>query len=469
MTTIAVVGGLVDGRPADVVWRDGVVIDRIDAPARRHPLPSGVDDVLDAEGGELIPGLHDHHVHLAALAAARSSLVAGPPDVHDADELAAALRTAVAGGAAWVRAVGYHESVAGDLDAAALDRMLAGSPAAVRVQHRSGQLWVLNSAAMAATGADRLDHPGVERDATGRANGRLFGLDDWLRDRVPRTSADVAAVAREVAGYGVTGVTDMTPAATADALAPLAAATDPAFPLRLTITGGVDLPTDALAAVPRGPVKLLPPDHRPPDLDELIAQIATAHERGRSVAIHCVTRVGLVVALAAWRDAGVREGDRIEHGAVVPPELFADVRDAGLLVVTQPNLVAERGDHYLADVDPDDLPHLWRLATLLDAGIAVAGGTDPPFGHPDPWRAIAAAVERTTPSGRPLGPGERVTARRALELFLGHADRPTVARRVRPGERTDLCLLDRPLADVLRAPSSSSVRATIGAAGVTVV
>ena len=49
---------------------------------------------LDAAGGALFPGLHDHHIHLLALAAARRSVRGGPPAVTSAPELADALAAA---------------------------------------------------------------------------------------------------------------------------------------------------------------------------------------------------------------------------------------------------------------------------------------------------------------------------------------------------------------------------------------
>jgi hypothetical protein len=42
-----------------------------------------------------------------------------------------------------------------------------------------------------------------------------------------------------------------------------------------------------------------------------------------------VTRPGLALALAAWDEAGVLAGDRIEHGSVVPPDLRARVAPTG--------------------------------------------------------------------------------------------------------------------------------------------
>jgi predicted amidohydrolase YtcJ len=226
--------------------------------------------------------------------------------------------------------------------------------------------------------------------------------------------------------------------------------------------GGPGLDPKAGAELARGPVKLLVADHRLPALDRLAAAIDSAHRSGRAVAIHCVTRVGLLLALTAWDDAGPRNGDRIEHGAVVHPDEAARIAAHGLTVVTQPAFVAERGDDYLADVEPDDRPHLWRCAGLLRDGIPVGGSTDAPFGPADPWRAIAAAVDRRTPAGRILGPDERLDARRALNLFLGPAAAPGgPPRRIALGAPADLCLLAAPLEEALRAPSASLVAATI--------
>src|SRR5689334_17418326 len=88
------------------------------------------ESVIDAYGGLLLPGLHDHHIHVAALAASLNSIHCGPPDVLDIDTFAARLQVP---GRGWLRATGYHERVAGMLDAPTLDRIVADRP--VRVQH----------------------------------------------------------------------------------------------------------------------------------------------------------------------------------------------------------------------------------------------------------------------------------------------------------------------------------------------
>jgi predicted amidohydrolase YtcJ len=86
----------------------------------------------------------------------------------------------------------------------------------------------------------------------------------------------------------------------------------------------------------------------------------------------------------------------------------------------------------------------------------VAFGTDAPFGDPDPWRAVAAAVERE------LGEAERVDPATALDRFLSPPLEPGCGpRRVRPGERADLCLLHEPLAEALRKPSADLVAVAV--------
>jgi predicted amidohydrolase YtcJ len=466
----------VGGRRVDVRVEGGVVV------AVEPGLAVVGARTVDGGGGALLPGLHDHHTHLLAAAAASASARVGPTDVDGPGGLAAALRHAAARApaGAWVRAVGYHESVAGDLDRRALDAAVADRP--VRVQHRSGALWVLNGAALAAVGPLRplpgeeaeagagrgggragvgVDPHGVERDGDGEPTGRFFRSDRWLSRRWPPAELDLAALGRRLLACGVTGVTDATPFATVDGpdrLARAVAAGD--LPQHVVVTGGPALAgAEPPAGLGRGPVKLLLHDHDLPPVEVVTGWVGAAHAAGRPVAVHCVTAEALVVTMAALAEAGPHPGDRVEHAAVVPAALVPDLVGLGVTVVTQPNLVAERGDAYRRDVEPHEHPDLWRCASLAAAGIPVAAGTDAPYGDPDPWRAIAAATDRRTPSGAVLGGGEALPPERALALFLGAPDAPGgPPRRVTPGAPADLCLLHVPLAVALAGPSSAHVR-----------
>jgi len=191
-----------------------------------------------------------------------------------------------------------------------------------------------------------------------------------------------------------------------------------------------------------------------PPLDEFADQIRGAHAADRPAAVHCVTRVQLVLTLAALDLAGRLPGDRIEHGAVIAAGSLPDLR--GLTVITQPHFVAERGEQYAADVPPDDLPDLWRLRSVIDAGVGVAAGSDAPFGGEDPWQVMRAAARRPAL----FRPDEAVSPARALALFLGEPGAPAVQRLLAPGQPADLALLRAGPHEMLHSLASDLVAAT---------
>ena len=421
----------------DVRCRDGVV-----AELAPHLPPTAAETRLDARGGALLPGLHDHHIHLLALAAASRSVPCGPPQVADKAALRDALRQAPGNG--WIRGVGYHESVAGLLDRRTLDQLQAERP--VRIQHRSGKMWFLNGPALRALGMDA-------------ANGQLFRGDAQLRRRLPadpQLRDAVAEASALLASYGVTGVTDATPDNNPQALRFLQAA---GLRQRLYAMGD-----ESLAA---GPLKIMLDDAALPRLPELRDRIARAHQAHRPVAMHCVTRTELVFALAALDDAGAMPGDRIEHASVADDDALRLLRGIGggrerIAVVTQPNFIAERGDAYRADVPAKDLPWLYRGRGFLDADIPLGGGTDAPFGKPDPWRAMRAAVHRRTGAGAVLGAEETLTPERALALFTTPAQDPGGApRKVEAGATADLCLMNAPWRRIRTRLVAEDVAATV--------
>ncbi len=414
---------------------DGTVIDvrtdhRIVEVGELQPIRG--ESVLEAAGGTVIPGLHDHHVHVHSAAAATASVRVGPREINGSNGLRAALAAATVGEDGWIRAVGYHEAVAGPLDRASLDDV--SPPVPVRVQHRSGVLWTLNSAALVRIGLP--DHP----------DGRLRSADPSWSGALVRRETGLADVSRRLASYGVVGMTDATPDLGIVDVARFAESHS---------RGELLQRVHCLAPGKR----ILHDDDLDPD--GLTSWIGDRHAAGAGVALHCVTAAQLVVAIAALRDAGSRPGDRIEHAAVVPDDCVADLVELGVTVVTQPNFVAERGEQYLTDVAADELPQLWRLKSLLAENIPVALSTDFPFGDPDPWAAMRAAVRRETAAGSVLGERERIGASTALRLFLGAAEHPTRPRTIKPGQPADLCLLSGPPEQVLGELHSDLVAATV--------
>ena len=450
----------VDGRAGlDVAIANGAI-------AEIGPRLGASGDELDGRGGALIPGLADHHIHLLGLAAQADSVVLD--GVTDPAGFAARIATGLAGrpAGAWVRVTGYHETMAGDLTRRELDALAPRHR--LRVQHQTGSLWILNSLALdSVCGQD--DPPSVERDAQGRATGRIWRGDAWLRERMGAEPPPLAPIGRSLAAFGITALTDAsvtTDAAAAERLAQAVRAGELPQRLMLMSGGNLDAPADAAFAV--GPLKVLLDDHDLPDLDDFIARIAQARAWGRAVAVHCVTAGELAVTLAAFETAGARPGDRIEHGGVIPQAAIPQLKMLGLTVVTQPAFIRERGDRYAAQVDPREQADLYRCATLRLAGVPVAGSSDAPYASADPWQAIATAVDRRTRSGRTLGEAERVTPAEALGMYLGASAAPGGdVRRVAAGAAADLCLLDAPLREVLEAPDAQRVRGTLLGGGLT--
>ncbi|MEO3822707.1 amidohydrolase family protein [Actinomadura sp. B10D3] len=428
-----------------------------------HLTPDRREEVVECRGGALLPGLWDHHVHLHAMGAWRRSVRCGPPEVEGRDALAEGLRAAVPDEHGWVRGVGYVESVAGDLDAARLDSLRPDLP--VRIQHRSGALWILNSAAAREADLASGRHPGIERDADGVPTGRLWRADEWLRTRLPvARPPDLHVIGRELARYGIIGVTDATPDLTPGRLAAFA---EGALPQRVHLLGA---PLDARGPlhpkVSIGPCKVVLADSGLPSLDDLTGRIRHVHAQGRAVAAHCVTREALLLLLAALDETGIRDGDRIEHAALVPEGTIAELARLGLRVVTQPGFIADRGDDYLRNVPADDHDDLYRCRRLADAGVPVGLSSDAPYGPLDPWTVIVAAAHRRTRSGAVLGAHEAISARAALRSYLTPPDDPGGrVRRVQPGTGADLVLLHVPLAEALLSPDAGAVRRTLIAGG----
>lgn len=450
---------LADGLRRDLRIADG----RIDAIAASLTRRAG-ESVIDAAGGSLLPGLHDHHLHLFALAAAQGSLHCGPPHVRNAAALSEQLARARAATppGAWIRAIAYHESVAGPLDRTRLDAWLPDRP--LRIQHRSGSLWILNSEALRLVEIERAPPAGTERDASGAPNGRLYRCDDWLRERLGSDALpSLSKVGRALARLGVTGVTDATPSNGADEARSLGLALERGeLSQRVHLMGAAKLPVPLHPQLTRGPRKLVLDEARLPDFDALCGEIAEAHAEGRAAAIHCVTRAELVFAVSAFRAAGCQPGDRLEHAALSDAPCLALLATLPLTVVTQPNFIAERGDAYYREVAATDHPHLYRCRGFDDAGIPLAGGTDAPFGEPDPWAAMRAAVERRTPTGQVLGPRETLSPERALSLFTSPAEAPGSApRALTVGAPADLCLLDRPWREARQELAGDAVVATL--------
>jgi predicted amidohydrolase YtcJ len=320
----------------------------------------------------------------------------------------------------------------------------------VRIQHRSGALWLLNTAALRAAGL-------LEAAPTGE----LWREDARLAERLPPgPEPDLAGVGRTLAAAGITAVTDATPDLPARSQQLLVdAVADGRLPQRVLLLGG--RPEGLSARISLGPRKILLGDHEPPDLNVMRERVLEARGADRAVAVHCVTREALAVTIAVLNEVSPHPRDRIEHASLVDSSALAALGRLGRTIVTQPGFIADRGDDYRREL-ASEVDDLYRVASLEAAGIPVVCSSDAPYGPADPWTVIRAAAQRRTPAGEVLGRAERITVRQALDGYLrapGYPGGP--ARRVSIGAPADLVLMRAPWSAVLAAPHRDLVRCTI--------
>jgi len=451
---IATSVGLLHGR---VVGLD----DDIDA------LPASV--VVDAQGATVIPGLHDAHVHTTSfglgLGLLDLSAVVGMQSLLDA----VAGHAAHLAPGAWVVGTGYGLGLAAQEHPtrAALDSAARGRP--VWLTHFSGHGCVLNSAGLALVGitsagaADGRGRIGV--DATGQPDGRLEeSAMDLVKEHFgPATIeqlADAIGVATTV--YASEGVTTFVDAGIGSAGIDHSPVEMAAYQLardtgRLHVRGQLmvhdallhPVRAHALDGIARGldlgvrtgfgdgrlglgAMKIWVDgsstqgglDDDPAVLRQSIIDGARA---GWQVAAHAMGEEALDLTLDAL-DAAAAAGPtpgwggrvarhRIEHGGLIRPDQVRRLAAMGMVVAHQSVFLPTFGDMLLSMVDAARSVDGFRMRSLLDAGVVVAGSSDRPVAPGAPLLGIQAMVERVTESGADFGPDERVDAATALAAY----------------------------------------------------
>lgn len=406
-------------------------------------------------------------MHLLATAAARTSLDCADGEPHHLPERIrrlAALARPEQNENGWVRATNYHESIAGKLDRSVLDTWLPDQP--LRIQHSTGSMWMLNSKALELLDLDAPDFKPkdsnrLERDNQNHLTGRLFRADDLLRERLQQTSntqaPDLTSLSRELASFGVTSVTDTS---ATNSLAEFNLLHDKQqrgeLLQRVRLMGRADLPQKHLPLIHTGELKLLLDEAALPDIDDLVEQVQRAHQQNRGVAFHCVTRIELAVVISVLSTTGVLPDrpDRVEHASLVPANTIEQLRELGVQVVTQPGLIHARGDRYLLQLTSNELEQLYRVGTLLDNDVPVAGSSDAPYGPLNPWLTMQCAVDRRTADGAQIGFGEAITPEQAIALYYSYSV-------IAPGQPADLCVLTQPWSEAARQLANTNVSHTI--------
>jgi predicted amidohydrolase YtcJ len=411
---------------------------------------------LDVRGLSVIPGFHDAHLHLRAFAASLNEI--SLEDARSIPELLARLQQAAVDRpeGTWVVGYGYdHERLAEGRHPtrAELDRALPRH--AARLRHRSLLARVHNTAALAAFGLPAT-HPEVE----------LLGTTSTPEIEGP---ADIGPVLRLLAQRGFTSVQDAGHTNDGSSWSHLrnALEAEKCSPRIIMLPGWEDWRSaadwPAHPALSVGPVKLRV-EETALDADGLFARVRHVREAGRAVALHAVSEAEVAVALAALAASPPGPGpDRLEHGSAIPDELLDDLIASGATVVGQPTLRDSRGDLYLKAYEPDQVPWLHRVGSLVRRGIPYAASSDAPVTVPSA-PAILSSLQRPRlpdgaawPSTESLSPGQALLAlTRWPAQAIGH---PTLGL-IAPGAPADLAIVDQSILDGT-APEDATAACTI--------
>ncbi|MEB4616420.1 amidohydrolase [Leucobacter sp. M11] len=196
------------------------------------------------------------------------------------------------------------------------------------------------------------------------------------------------------------------------------------------------------------------------DATELRQSALDLARAGWALAMHAVgdAAIDLALDILGTLDAeGVLPPlpHRLEHGGVVRPEQLSALAKLNVSIVAQPHFMTLYGDGFHSYIGAERSNWSFRMKSLLDAGLPVAGSSDRPVAPGAPLAVIQSAVERRTRSGAVYGPDERLTAAEALAAYtVGSAAITGWAGRkgqIRAGMLADFVLLGD---DPLSVPSS---------------
>jgi predicted amidohydrolase YtcJ len=450
--------------------------------------------LLDCRGAVVLPGFIDAHLHLRAYAGTLLGIDCRPHTVQSLADLQTVLQQHSYGvpPGQWLVGYGYDEFGLAERRHPTrwdLDGTTPNHP--VRLAHRSCHAWVMNSLALARLGITRdFAAPAgglVERDAaSGEPTGVLIDMDAYLREQLPPLTTPelfrsaIRQSSQTLLAAGVTTIQDASMAndlAAYEAFRTWIAGGDVRLRVMLLI-GASSFPEVIAAGLKPGAgspflrvqgVKIRLDEASGalyPPQEMVNAQVWSAHRQGFPVAIHAVELPALVSALHAIRLAQARLPGgalrhRIEHGALCPEVCIDELADLRVAVVTQPAFLWYHGRRYLSEIDSEQWPWLYRVKSLVDRGVLVAGSSDAPVVPPLPLEGVYAAVTRQTPDGHTIAPEERVSVEEALWMYTQAAawacGLESEVGSIRRGKRADLVVLAAdptrvPVADIPQIP-----------------
>jgi predicted amidohydrolase YtcJ len=437
---------------------------------------------IDCAGKTLLPGFNDAHCHIFSFLRKLTSIDLGAPGIKSIRDIQAAIKAkaTITPPGEWITGTDYNEfylvekrhPTRWELDEAAPDNP-------VMLTHRSLHGCVLNSKALALAGItiDTPEMPGtmIDRDVSrgGEPNGFLAEMVGYLREHVlPPISEQELKTGIKLANaeYLSQGLTSLEDATYVNNLSRWrhyqSFKENGLLQSRVSMMIGVEtLPEFQNAGLGfgagdenlrLGAVKIVPAliaekmHPSPKELNHLVLQI---HRAGFQLAIHGVQTQMIDAIICAYEYLQSVTPDfsdrrhRLEHCSECPPPLMDRLKKLRPVVVTHPSFTYFSGDRYLATVEKDFIPWLYRTGTLVKSGLTIGAGSDSPIVPNSPIMGIYGAVTRMTSSGQTLNPTEKITAAEVIKMYTLNAAYASHEEKIKgsiaPGKLADMVLLSR--------------------------
>lgn len=459
--------------------------------------------VVDLRGRLAVPGFNDAHVHFleGGLALLSADLRDAADEVEMARRLAEHARALPPG--EWITGGQWDHEAWTSRRLPSREQIDDATPRhPVFVRRLDGHMALANSLALRLAGITREtpDPPGgaIERTPRGEPTGVLKDTAmDLVRQAMPPRSAErirlaVRAAMAEAARLGVTTVQDNSPVESLPIYQEMRAAGE------LTVRISAWRPIEVLPALVEsgvrsglgdewlalGALKLIAdgslgagtaaffegyadePEKRGLMLkpaNEIERLIVAADAAGFQLAVHAIGDRANAIVLDCFEAAARRNPARdrrwrIEHAQHVRPGDVARFRELGVVASLQPFHAVDDMRFAARRLGPQRTCEAYRVRSFLDAGVAVALGTDWYVEPLDPRTALHAAVTRERPSGGPpegWRPEERISIEDALDLYTRGSAWAERSERVKgtlgPGMLADIVVFGQ---DVLADPGA---------------
>ena len=485
MRTVLTAGAIVSGkghRGTAIAIEDGTIVAIGDA--RDLSRPS--DRVVEYDGGYIVPGFRDAHIHTIPYAALLSGCsLKAATSLDDLITRLGAYARSLPPGAPVVASRFDDESLAERrlLTRQDLDRAVPDRPAVI--YRYCGHIAVANSAALKASGItqDTPDPPGgvLDRDGgepTGVLRETATGLvSSALARGAPLPATGLVDGLTRLAGLGITSIGAMvgcgeSPHEKLQAESELFRDVATDLPLRVNAISIASTPetldTSATALTAAGDrlrwlgvkrfsdgslgghtAAMCSPfsdvntvgTYRLTEDDVAVSRHSLA--LGGMVAIHAIGDRAVDDVLDVFEELIADGADpvdlRMEHVSVASPKLIAKFAGTGAIAVVQPAFLASESTWLQKRLGDSRLPWAYPFRSMLRAGITLAGSSDSPVEPPHPLWGMAAAMDR-----HGINPDEALTGLQALDMFTtGAAKAMREPAPMEVGSPADLVVIDQ--------------------------